>query len=57
MPSHKTWRTRVTLLDWHLAKNLLGCTVFLISECLYVHWIEYALFPEMVCCNVTKIIF
>jgi hypothetical protein len=24
---------------------------------LYVHWIEYALFSEMVCCNLTKIIF
>jgi len=25
MPSPKTWRARVTLLDWHLVKSLLGC--------------------------------
>jgi hypothetical protein len=66
IPSPKTWRTRVTLLDWHLAKSMLGCILilhtkqgaaFLLAECLYVYWIEYALFPEMVCSNLTKIIF
>jgi hypothetical protein len=66
MSSPKTWRARVTLLDWHLVKSLLGCilmlrakqgAVFLFAKCLYVHWIEYALFPEIVCCNLTKIIF
>jgi hypothetical protein len=64
MLSPKTWRARVTLRDWHLVKSLLGCVlelhtkedaVFLFAKCLYVHWTEYALFPEMVCCNLKKI--
>jgi hypothetical protein len=66
MPSPKTWRARVTLLDWHHFKSLLGCirvlhakegAVFLFAKCLHVGWLEYALFREMVCCNLKKIIF
>jgi hypothetical protein len=66
MSSPKTWRARVTLLDWCLVRSLLGCilvlhakhgAVFLFAKCLYVHLIEYALFPEMVCCNLTKTVF